>query len=361
MKVHIHRDELLEQDVAYNHLVEASFLVVMAILLAGHLTVIGFQLSLQKLPFELMTYVFSPLILVHALYMLGWRRALAFFLVTVVLSFGFEHVGVRTGWIFGHYHYTDVLDPKLLGTVPVVIPLAYFMVVYPSYMMANLIIRGRPTGKFQGPAVILLSSLLTGMIMTSWDLTMDPVMVHDVKAWVWEQGGHYFGVPFQNFLGWMVTVVTISVCYRLVEQVDRFPMRPFGRGHKLVIVLPLVGYGTLMLGGPFVGVPVETRLLSPFAMGLPLFAALMRLYGPELGVRVAASAHHHEGDPTAEVDHQGFGRSQADQAGPGSPLQVADEQRQGGQDEALREDHVVGRDTQEQAAVPVVPEPSGMG
>jgi putative membrane protein len=242
--------------------------------------VVGFEISLRQMPFEAMTYTFSPLVLVHAFYMLGWRRASAFFFLSLVISFGFEYVGVKTGWIFGHYHYTDVLNPKILETVPFVIPLAYFMVIYPSYMMCNLIIRGRPTGKFQGWAVILLSSLLTSMIMTSWDLTMDPVMVHDVKAWVWERSGEYFGVPFHNFCGWLITVFVISAIFRFIEQVDRFPMRPLGRGHKTIILMPLLGYGALMIGGPFVGTPIETRLLSPFAMGLPLFAALMRLYDP---------------------------------------------------------------------------------
>lgn len=279
MQMQTQHDRHFEQDVEYNRVVELVFLTVLLLLLAAHLTVIGFQISLRKMPFELMTYVFSPLILVHGFYMLGWRRALAFFLITLVVSFLFEYVGVKTGWIFGAYHYTNVLDPKLLGTVPVVIPLAYFMVIYPSYMMANLIIRGRPTGQFQDWDLILLTSLLTALVMTAWDLVMDPVMVHDVKAWVWEKGGEYFGIPFHNFAGWAATTFTVSALYRWVEQADqKIPMIPFGRSSKLFILLPLLGYGALMVGAPFVGIPVDTRVLSPFAMGVPLLAALIRLY-----------------------------------------------------------------------------------
>ena len=276
-----HHDEQFEQVVEYNRVVEIIFLVILGLLMAAHLTVLGYQITLGKLPFETMTYTFSSLVLVHAIYMLGWRRALAFFFITLAISFAFEHVGVKTGLIFGHYHYTEVLRPKLLGTVPVVIPLAYFMVIYPSYMMTNLILRGRPTGKFQGTVAILLASLITGMTMTAWDLVMDPVMVHEVKAWVWEQGGNYFGIPFQNFAGWTLTTFTASVAYRFLEQVKGIPMRPFGRGHKTFVLLPLLGYGALMMGAPFVGVPIDTRLLSPFVMGLPLLAALTRLYSPK--------------------------------------------------------------------------------
>jgi putative membrane protein len=40
--------------------------------------------------------------------------------------------------------------------------------------------------------------------MTSWDLTMDPMMVAG-GHWVWEQSGAYFGVPLQNYWGWWLT------------------------------------------------------------------------------------------------------------------------------------------------------------
>ena len=274
-----HHDPHFEQDITYNKVVELVLLSVLALLLAAHCTLVGYEISLQKMPFGAITWTFSTLVLVHGIYMLGWRRAAAFFLLTLGISFLFEHIGVLTGWIFGHYHYTEVLTPKLLGTVPLVIPLAYFMVLYPSYLMANLIIRGRPTGKLQGWEWILLTSLLTGLIMTGWDLVMDPVMVHSVKAWVWERGGDYFGIPFQNFAGWTLTTFTVSVAFRSVEQTERIPMVPLGRGHRAFILLPLLGYGALMLGAPFVGVPLATRVISPFAMGVPLLAAVIRLYG----------------------------------------------------------------------------------
>jgi putative membrane protein len=272
------RDPHFEQEIQYNKVVELVFLTVLLLLLAAHLTVIGRGISQGRIPFQAMTYIFSSLVLLHGVYMFGWRRALCFFLLTLPTAFLFEHVGVKTGWVFGHYHYTDVLDPKLLGTVPVVIPLAYFMVIYPSYMMANLILRGRPTGKFQGWDLIVLTSLLTALIMTAWDLVMDPVMVHDVKAWVWERGGDYFGVPYHNFFGWTLTTFTVSALFRALEQSPWIPMRPYGRSHTTFLVLPLLGYGALMVGAPFVGVPVDTRAISPFAMGIPLLAALMRLY-----------------------------------------------------------------------------------
>src|SRR5919197_3832100 len=78
----------------------------------------------------------------HAAYVLGWRLTLVFFGITVAVSWSYEHVGVETGLIYGAYHYTDALGLKL-GHVPIIIPIAWFMMIYPSYIIANLIRSGR--------------------------------------------------------------------------------------------------------------------------------------------------------------------------------------------------------------------------
>nr|WP_320132181.1 carotenoid biosynthesis protein [uncultured Holophaga sp.] len=258
-------------------MLETILLVLLGALALGYAGVMGWQLSLGKLPFQAMTYTFSALVLVHAIYMEGWRRALAFFALTLIISFVMEYLGVKTGRIFGPYHYTDVLDPKLLGTVPLVIPLAYFMVLHPSRMMADLIQWGQATDANRGLGWSLFTAALAALIMTAWDLSMDPVMVHEVKAWVWEGGGAYFGVPLRNFWGWFLTTALIALAAEATEHV--LPLRPLGRMHKSVIFLPLAGYGLLMLGGPLVGVPTDTRLVSPFTMAVPLLGASLRLWG----------------------------------------------------------------------------------
>jgi len=278
MKLHTHFDEHLEREIQINPVLETLFIIAMALLLAAHLGVLGFQIRVGKLPFQPMTFTFSLLVLVHAVYLTGWRRAFSFFALTLGISFLMEYLGVKTGLIFGSYHYTDALNPKVLGTVPLVIPLAYFMVLYPSRMLADLITWGKAAGLTKGILWSLWTSLLAALAMTAWDLGMDPVMVHEVKAWVWHTPGPYFGIPIHNFVGWFGTTFLIALCAELLE--PRMELRPLGRLHRGVITLPLVGYGLLCVGGPFVGVPTDTRLVLPFTMGIPLIAGLMRLYQP---------------------------------------------------------------------------------
>ena len=276
METQPHYDQHLDRDIHINKVLETLFIVALALLLAAHLGVLGWQMTLGKLPFQAMTYVFSTLVLVHAVYLTGWRRALCFFGLTVVISLLLEHLGVTTGRIFGAYHYTNVLNPKLLGTVPVVIPLAYFMVLHPSRMIADLITWGKAAGLTKSFLWSLHVSVLAALVMTAWDLTMDPVMTKQVKAWVWEHPGPWFGIPLQNYVGWFATTFLISFTSELLEPL--IPLRPIGRLYRPVILFPLVGYGALCLGGIFVGVPVDTRLVAPFVMGIPLLAAILRLY-----------------------------------------------------------------------------------
>src|SRR5450432_2862658 len=92
-----------------------------------------------------LTVIVLLLTLWHGSHALGVRRTLAFFAITAVTSWLFEEVGVTTGLLYGPYHYTSTLGPWL-GSVPVLIPLAWFVLVYSSYGLANLIANRLPGG-----------------------------------------------------------------------------------------------------------------------------------------------------------------------------------------------------------------------
>jgi len=162
----------------------------------------------------------------HASSALGVRMTLAFFLISAVTSWVFEEVGVVTGLVYGPYHYTAALGPWL-GSVPVLIPLAWFMLIYPSYVLANLIADGWFGGAPRGRGHLLGLALLGALLMAAWDLVVDPILSGPaLGAWVWESGGPYYGVPVQNYLGWIVTAFTIYVLYRSVER--RWMPQPLG-------------------------------------------------------------------------------------------------------------------------------------
>lgn len=255
---------------------------ILLLLFVGHFAFHGTQLVTgTRLPFDQMTVFFSLFVITHACFMLGWKRALWFFAATAVIGFVFEFVGVKTGAIFGRYYYTDVLGWKILGTVSWPIPLAYFMVLYPTTMMANLLLHGSVVTEKLPLKGSLYAAFLAAMVMSAWDLSMDPYMAGEQLAWVWVDGGPYFGIPFQNFAGWVLTTFAAGLAYRVIEH--RIPLKPMGHMKPWIVVLPLLCYGVLIVGDFALGYPDATKVIPPFVMGIALVASLMRMFQPAEG------------------------------------------------------------------------------
>lgn len=110
-----------------------------------------------------------------------------------------EFIGSKTGFPFGDYSYTDVLHPQV-GQVPVIIPLAWLMMMPPAWTVAELIV---------GHDHRLLSAIVAGAAFTAWDFFLDPQMV-GWGFWRWHRKGGYFGIPWINFLGWFLVSSAIS-------------------------------------------------------------------------------------------------------------------------------------------------------
>ncbi len=164
------------------------------------------------LPFQQVTGFLHPLlalgfVLLHAREREGPAPAALLVVLVVAVTLLSEAVGVATGWVFGAYHYTDRLGPLFLNLVPYVIPLIWLYMLYPAYVMASHLI----PAAWQGRARHLGTAALGGLIITSWDLIVDPLMVQR-GHWVWESPGAYFGIPVHNFIGWWLTsFVTLSI------------------------------------------------------------------------------------------------------------------------------------------------------
>ena len=188
------------------------FLAAFALVTVYNVIVLYFNL------FRLFNPILTPLTtllgfgfaLLHASLRWNWRAALTLFIISFVVSLAFESFGVATGLIYGPYHYTDKLGPKFLGLVPYLIPAAWFMMMYPSLVIAEQI-APRSDGWKRG----LIVAALGGFIMTAWDVVMDPMMVRG-GHWVWEVEGVYFGIPLQNYWGWWLTTFCVFLVNWLI-------------------------------------------------------------------------------------------------------------------------------------------------
>ncbi|MCX7607967.1 MAG: carotenoid biosynthesis protein [Anaerolineales bacterium] len=128
----------------------------------------------------------------------GWRPAMLSVFPILPLAWLVEFMGSQTGFPFGRYHYTELLQPQV-GGVPLLIPLAWLMMLPPAWAIAaRIAYRG-----MRGLSLRLTRALVAALAFTAWDLFLDPQMVA-WGFWVWRQPGAYFGIPLVNFLGWFL-------------------------------------------------------------------------------------------------------------------------------------------------------------
>jgi putative membrane protein len=121
-------------------------------------------------------------VLLHGPRQIGWTKLVVFFVIAFIVSWGYESLSIKTGFPFGHYHYTDRLGPKL-GDVPLLIMPAYFAICYVSWHLAHVVLdKFDPvTDRLQTWAV----PVLAGLIMVMWDMSMDPATLAYPSRTLW--------------------------------------------------------------------------------------------------------------------------------------------------------------------------------
>lgn len=134
---------------------------------------------------------------------LGLWHCLGFMIPAFCLSLGSELLGTSTGFPFGHYRYLSGLGYKIAGLVPFTIPLSWFYLGFSAYLIARAGLASR-----QLPHWLELTGAIAlgALFLTSWDFVLDPAMSQTtLPFWIWNQQGAFFGMPYQNFAGWMGT------------------------------------------------------------------------------------------------------------------------------------------------------------
>ena len=163
--------------------------------------------------------------LAYGVLQLGWRRTLLFFIAATVISATAELTGTKTGWPFGGYEYTSFLGPKLVGRVPVAIPLSWFYMGFASLLLADAILATRAFAKRT-----LWTIALGTWLLVAWDLVLDPSMaapkLQYIHFWIWHETGAYFGMPVRNLAGWFGTGFVFIAAGRLAWREREMPRVP---------------------------------------------------------------------------------------------------------------------------------------
>jgi len=156
----------------------------------------------------------------YAIQTLGVRRWLAFLIPAVGISLTSELLGTSTGFPFGKYGYLSGLGTKIADLVPFTIPLSWFYMGLVCFLLANVSL------KFGNHWMQKLEAIALGALMlTSWDFVLDPAMSQaQYPFWEWGQYGAFFGMPLQNFAGWMGTGALFMTVASIVGGKDSQPV-----------------------------------------------------------------------------------------------------------------------------------------
>lgn len=163
------------------------------------------DLLYQLTPFDSFSSL-TPLNLIFTLSLLlffhvDWNRnAVLFCLLTYLLGFLTEWVGVHTGWVFGQYWYGDTLGWKI-DQIPVLIGANWLVLTYTVGALLHNIQLPNYTKPFIAAC---------GLVVL--DIFIEPVAIQ-YDFWQWHKGI----VPLSNYIGWFVLAFLLSFLFHYLS------------------------------------------------------------------------------------------------------------------------------------------------
>jgi len=112
-------------------------------------------------------------------------------LLTAVAGYFIEVLGVKTGWIFGHYHYGSALGYKLLST-PLLIGVNWALLIYATNQLVQ----------FENRYV---NCILGALLMVGLDFFIEQ-SASRFDFWYW-RGAR---IPLQNYIAWFLISIGIN-------------------------------------------------------------------------------------------------------------------------------------------------------
>jgi len=196
---------------------KSTFIVVIILVILHLVGLVGYN-------FTRFEHIFTTLTPYHLLLTGGlalffqrvWSREFfKFLLITFLGTFLIELLGVKTGLLFGEYHYGNVLGPQIFGT-PIMIGFLWTILVYG----AGVLTHNKETNQywlmaFSGAGILVLLDFFLEPFATEYGL------------WFWNTDL----VPFKNYLAWFL----ISFIFLLY-----FHKADFSKTNPVAIALILI-------------------------------------------------------------------------------------------------------------------------
>ncbi|HKP52988.1 MAG TPA: carotenoid biosynthesis protein [Chloroflexia bacterium] len=166
-----------------------------------------FLLSFDLMPFG-MEWMSSMLLAMLGVTAAAWlwtnfgARGLVLGVAIFAAGLALEYIGVSTGLPFGPYSYTAVLAPLLPGGMPLAIGFAWVLIVVSGLFTARWSLRSAPAW---------VTCIVGALLAVGLDFLLEPVTYHVKGYWLWQGSEGYYGVPWTNFLAWLVAALLMNL------------------------------------------------------------------------------------------------------------------------------------------------------
>ncbi|MBK7499446.1 MAG: carotenoid biosynthesis protein [Ignavibacteriales bacterium] len=130
----------------------------------------------------------------------GSNKFLKWIILTYLLTFALEVIGVKTGLVFGEYKYGETLGLKLFE-VPLIIGFNWILVILGTISVAQLITQN-----------VLANSLIAATISVIFDLVLEPIAIK-LDYWQWSQNV----IPIQNYIAWFLIAFISALLFSILK------------------------------------------------------------------------------------------------------------------------------------------------
>ena len=156
----------------------------------------------------------------------------------------FETFAIKTGWPYGSFYYGDSIGYRFFNTTPWTVGFAFPPILLLAYYVGQKL--------HQKKLYLYLVAGITAMLV---DMVLDPAAT-TLKLWTWEKGGQFYGVPLQNFVGWVIAGFIGAIIIHQILKNGRFTNA--------------VGYSGLLILWFWTWVNIFLGQIIPFLIGIVL-------------------------------------------------------------------------------------------
>lgn len=162
-------------------------------------------------------------------------RAIISWLALGLFALTFEALAIKTGWPYGFFSYGDDLGLMVFNSVPIVIALAWPIIIYSAFVLTN---------NYKKSYGIIITLFTVVFI----DMAIDPASTA-LGFWNWENSNGFYGVPWVNFLGWFLSGFIGVLIVKLILQEFK--------------IQKAMHWSIIMFFGFFTGVNIASSLFIP--------------------------------------------------------------------------------------------------